>query len=154
MSKINFITEYLSDESLDKIASVIAGVEKNTSGEIRVCIKKKRGFFEKKHTPREIALKEFTKLGMHKTSGKTGVLMFIILSERKFEIVADEGINSKISDDHWSVISEKLKNHFINKDFFEGISTGILDIGQTLINEFPVKDDDRDELPNTVIVKP
>ncbi|MDZ4710983.1 MAG: TPM domain-containing protein [bacterium] len=154
MSKINFIAEYLSDESLDKIAGLISDVEKKTSGEIRLCIKKKRGFFEKKHTPREIALKEFTKLGMHKTGEKTGVLMFIIFNERKFEIVADEGINSKISDDHWSLISEKIKNHFVNKDFFEGIKTGILDISQTLIQEFPLKDDDRDELPNTVIVKP
>lgn len=154
MSKVNFITEYLSDESLDKIAALIACVEKKTCGEIRVCIKKKRGFFEKKHTPREIALKEFKKLGMHKTSEKTGVLMFIIFHERKFEIVADEGINSKITSDHWNVISEKLKNHFVNKDFFEGISTGINEIGETLINEFPVKNDDKDELSNTVIVKP
>jgi uncharacterized membrane protein len=152
--KNNFISEYLPDESLDKISAAIGDVEKKTSGEIRLCIKRKRGFLEKKFSPREIALKEFVKSGMNKTVDKTGVMIFILLEERMFEIIADEGINSKIPPSAWNVITNKMKTHFWDKNYLEGLISGINNIGEFLINEFPVKADDRDELSNEVIIQP
>ncbi|MEO8666823.1 MAG: TPM domain-containing protein [Ignavibacteria bacterium] len=154
MSRKNIISEYLSDEELDKIAGTIGEIEKKTSGEIRVCIKRRRGFLEKKDTPREIAMKEFVRLKMHETRDKTGVLFFLIFNERKFEIVADEGINSKISPGSWNEISGKLTDHFINKNYHAGITKGLIEIGEVLIREFPVRDDDRNELPDDVIINP
>lgn len=153
MSKKNVIEEYLTDESLDNIASVIADIEKKTSGEIRICIKKKRGFLEKKHSPREIALKEFVRLKMNNTADKTGVLFFILLNEKKFEIIADEGINSKIPKEHWNEITIDLIKNFSKKKYLAGILNSLGKIGDVLVNEFPVKSDDRDELPNEVIIK-
>lgn len=93
--KKNFLSEYLSDEDLKKISGKISDIEKKTSGELRVFIKKNRGLFEKNLSSRELALRGFTKLKMHKTRDKTGVMIFILFDERKFEIIADEGINSK-----------------------------------------------------------
>ncbi|MBK8550739.1 MAG: TPM domain-containing protein [Ignavibacteria bacterium] len=153
MSKKNFISEYLSDDALDKIAKSIGEIEKKTSGEIRVCIKKNRGYFEKKHSPRETALKEFFKLKMHDTRDRTGVLFFLILSEHKFEIIADEGINNKISQEKWDVFSRNITDHFSLGNYAEGILYGIEKIGAVLTSEFPVKHDDKDELSNEVIIK-
>lgn len=152
MSKNNIISEYLSDEALDNIAVTIGQIEKKTSGEIRICIKKKRGFLEKKYTPRDIALKEFIKLKMNKTKDKTGILFFMIFDERKFEIIADEGINSKISPDYWNEISDRIKTSFTYEKYREGIIQGIVEMGEVLVREFPCRDDDRDELSNEVII--
>ena len=154
MSKKNFISEYLSDESLDSISKAISEVEKKSSGEIRVCIKKKRNFFEKKNTPREIALKLFSKLKMNMTRDRTGVMIFLIFDERKFEIIADEGIDSKISPEHWKEISVSIENLFSKASYADGILHSIGKIGEVLISEFPRKEDDSDELPNEVVFKP
>ncbi len=152
MARKNIISEYLSDEALDSIVVTISDIEKKTSGEIRVCIKKRRGFLEKKYTPRDIALKEFVKLKMNKTKDKTGILFFLIFDEKKFEIIADEGINSKISPDYWNEISDRIKNHFMSKNYLEGIIQGIAEMGEVLVKEFPCKDDDKNELSNEVII--
>ncbi len=153
MSKKNFISEYLSDESLDTIAKTIGEIEKHTSGEIRVCIKRKRGFLQKKYSAREIALREFFKLKMHNTKDKTGVLMFLIIDERKFEIIADEGINSKISLVHWEDISGNIKSHFSGGNYLDGILFGLGKMGEVLIKEFAIKADNTNELSNDVIIK-
>ena len=154
MSRKNFISEYLSDESLDSIAKAIGEIEKRSSGEIRICIKKRTGYFEKKHSTRDIALKQFFKLKMDNTRDRTGVLIFLIFKERKFEIVADEGINSKITTEHWNYLSEQIRDYFSKESYSDGILFSIGKIGEVLIREFPVNEDDRDELPNEVVFKP
>ena len=67
MFKNNLISEFLTEKDLEDISITIRDIEKNTSGEIRVCLKRKRGYLEKDFSPREIALKEFTGLNMHQT---------------------------------------------------------------------------------------
>ncbi len=154
MFEKNFIPEYLSDKDLGEISLAIKEIEKNTSGEIRVCIKRKRGYLEMEYSPREIALNEFTGLKMHETKDRTGVLFFILFEENKFEIIADEGINSKIPEDEWDLISESIRKNFTVKKYREGIIYVLKKIGEHLINDFPVKEGDINELPDDVIVKP
>lgn len=152
MSKRNFIKKYLSDESLDKIAESINEIEKKTSGELRVCIKKRKGVLEKNKSAREMAFKEFHKLNMHKTRDRTGVLLLIIFEEKQFEIIADVGINEKIESDYWEEISSKMKDHFSASEYLEGIQFALGRIGEVLIREFKVRDDDTNELSNDVII--
>ncbi|MCB0727418.1 MAG: TPM domain-containing protein [Ignavibacteriae bacterium] len=152
MSHKNFVKKYLSDESLDRIAESIGEIEKKTSGELRVCIKKKKGLLEKNKPSRELAHKEFLKLNMHKTRDRTGVLLLIIFEDREFEIIADAGINEKIGEDLWSNISSKMKEHFSKEEYLEGIQFALGRIGEVLIREFKVKDNDTDELSNEVII--
>ena len=121
MFRKNFIKEFLSDKDLEDISTAIKEIEKKTSGEIRMCIKRKRGYLEKEFTPREIALKEFFDLKMNETTDRTGVLLFIIYGENKFEIIADEGINSEISEDKWKTMSDELIKNFSAKNYREGI---------------------------------
>lgn len=153
MPHVNIIPEYLQDKDLDEIATVIKQIEKKTSGELRLCVKKKKGFLEKKKHSRTIALKMFKKLKMHKTKDKTGVLMFIIFDDHEFEIIADAGINSKIPQEKWESISEKIKHYFKSNEYLEGILQTLNEIGEVLISEFPIKDGDTDELSNEVVIR-
>ncbi len=153
MTKKNFVSEYLSDESLDTISSEIQKIEKNTSGEIRVCIKRKLGFLEKKHTMRQVAVNHFTKLKMGNTIDRTGVLFLLVFEERKFEIIADQGINSKIPVPFWDEISGKLSDHFVQGNYLDGILHGLQSIGEILKKEFPARENDKDELSNEVIIE-
>jgi len=99
---------------------------------------------------------------MHNTKDKTGIMIFILFDEKKFEIIADEGINSKISESKWNDLTSHLVLYFRNSQYKEGIiysikEIGIIysikEIGKILISEFPVSDDDINELSDEVIIK-
>lgn len=148
----DYLKDFLSDHDLQRISHKISEIEKNTSGEIRLCIKINRGFLERKYTPRELAMNEFFSLKMDKTKDKTGVLIFVLFKERKFEIVADEGINSKIPSEKWNVITESIIHEFKNENYLKGILNAVTRIGEVLSKEFPPSHDDKDELENEVII--
>src|SRR4051812_4968073 len=47
------------------------------------------------------AMRQFWAHGMHKTQKRTGVLIFAAVAERYVEIIADAGINAKVSQEVW-----------------------------------------------------
>ncbi|MCX6164713.1 MAG: TPM domain-containing protein [Ignavibacteriae bacterium] len=150
---LNYIKKYLSKTDLDELKDEIGKIESETSGEIRLCLKLKRGFHERKLAHRELALKEFFKLEMNKTVDKTGVLIFLLFEEKKFEIIADEGINSKIHQDIWDLIINHIKTEFSNGNYKTGLTKCLNEIGKILIKEFPVKQGDKNELPDDIVIE-
>lgn len=153
MFKKNFVSEYLSNEDLDKISSHIGEIETKTSGELRLSIKKKRGYLEKGFSPRELAIKEFFNLHMHETKDKTGVLFYILVEDRSFEIIADDSINVLVTPEKWSKVTNEIILHFSKGNYFEGIQYMLKEIGDIMIKEFPIKEGDINELPNHVVVR-
>jgi uncharacterized membrane protein len=149
----NYIKKYLSKEDLEELKNEIGKIESVTSGEIRLCFKQKRGLHEKKLSHRELAIKEFYRLEMQKTIDKTGVLILILFDERKFEIIADEGINSKINQDIWDVIINHLKTEFSKGEYKTGLLKCLNEIKQILVKEFPVKPGDKNEIPDDIVIE-
>ena len=150
---INYIKKYISSEELDSIKNHIAKIENYTSGEIRLCFQMRKAWIDRKLSTRELALKEFYKLGMDKTKDKTGVLLFILFKEKKFEVVADEGINDKISQEKWDKITNHLIDEFKCGHFKNGIIKALDEVQEVLMKEFPRNNDDVDELSNDIVIK-
>lgn len=148
--KHKFIYQILTDKQLGLISEKIGEMEKYTCGEIRVSIKKSKPFFKMNKHISDLAKEEFFLLGMHKTRDKTGILLFLILKHRQFHILADSGINEKVSQDTWNKIRDDMQEKFRNRQFFDGIISGIEQVGKVLNEHFPVKPDDSNELPNKV----
>ena len=86
----------LSPEEREAIAHLIAEIEKQTSAEVRVGIRRKRKFIERHIPLPELALNEFHFLGMDKTGMRTGVFFFFLMAEQQFRIILDETINNNI----------------------------------------------------------
>lgn len=143
----------LTPDERKKIAETIAGVERKTNGEIRVSIRKRRAWNERKLTLHRFALKNFYDLGMEKTRHKTGVLLFISMSERAFQIIADEGIHKRVSDHYWDDLAAAMSAHFKEKRFCDGICEAINEIGKKLEQDFPRGASDTNELPNDVSIR-
>ena len=146
------IYHFFTDDDFLRISNKIKEAEKTTSGEIRVSIKEEVPFLKRKKSIKELAEEEFYKLNMDKTRDKTGILLFIVLGERKFYILADEGINEKVSPDTWGRIRSLIENEFRNGRFTQGIIAGIEEIGKVLSQHFPIKPDDTNELSNKVVI--
>jgi uncharacterized membrane protein len=142
----------LTKPEMDQIAAKISQVEKETIGEIRVSIQKTRSLKNRNQPVYELAVRNFYELGMDKTKDKTGVLIYMLMSDKKFQIIGDEGINKKVSKEFWEILAMKVAEYFTNNKFVEGISHAIDEVGKVLKKEFPMKAGDTNELPNEVVV--
>ena len=146
-----FVKNILSREELKDLAEIITEAEKFSSGQIRVVIRHRRHWKERQLSLHELAVREFHRLGMEKTREKTGVLILLLLSERRFQIIGDEGIHSKVDEKTWDRIAHTMTNHFGTGKFFNGIAEAIHAVGEELGRHFPRTKNDTDELPNDVI---
>jgi uncharacterized membrane protein len=138
-------SSFFTKEQQEIILESVKTAEKETSGEIRVHIETS--------CPEEVldrAAWVFAKLGMNKTALRNGVLFYLAVADKKFAIIGDAGINTKVPAGFWDGISELLKNNFIEGKFTEGLSSGILMAGEQLKVHFPYSKDDVNELPDEI----
>jgi len=143
---------YFSDDDFLRISKKIQEMEKITSGEIRVSFKEKKPFLKKGKGIRNLAEEEFAKLGMTATRDKTGILIFILLEERQFYILADSGINEKVEQTVWDSVRNNMQNEFRKGNYLTGILSAIEQVGNILSEHFPIKSDDTNELSNKVVI--
>ncbi len=143
---------FFNDDDFLDISNTIKEMEKITSGEIRVAIKEETTFLKKKKDVKVLAEEEFYKLKMDSTRDKTGILIYVLLSKRKFYILADSGINEKVNQDIWNKMRNEMQTEFQQGNYLEGIVKTIEKVGNLLSQYFPIKHDDTNELSNKVIV--
>lgn len=146
----NFIHKILSEVELEKISEEIKSQELRTSGELKVSIKKGRSLFDKRKSIRELAVREFHRLGMTNTRDRSGILFFLLLNDREFYILPDIGVSERIPQTFWDELAKEAENSFREKNFFEGILKVLRKCGDVLAEHFPRKSDDVDELSNKV----
>ncbi len=145
------LKKYLSADELQAVAARIAEVERSTSGEIRVSIRRRRAWNERKLSLPDLSLSEFHRLGMHNTKERTGVLILLLISERKFHIMADEGIHRKVEEGTWDRIAASMSTQFKEGHFGRGLCDAVETVGAELRKHFPRSTDDTNELPNDVV---
>ena len=128
-----------------RIQEAIEAAEKETSGEIRICIEKRTS-----EDVLDRAVKYFHKLGMSQTALRNGVLIYLATEDHTFAIIGDAGINKVVPENFWDSTKDEMRKHFKEQNLTEGIITGIQRAGEQLKKYFPYKDDDRNELSNDI----
>ena len=101
---------------------------------------------------REQAVQSFYEKGLHKTRAATGVFFFVSLFERKVWILADTGINSKISSQELQAYAGDMATGIREGRAAEILCRKIASLGEVLAAHYPVQSDDINELSNQVIV--
>jgi uncharacterized membrane protein len=149
----NLVKNLFNKDDLTAIASEIGEAEKTTTGEIRVSVRQKRFWRERKVGIEDMARREFQALGMARTKDRTGILIFLLMEDRKFFILADEGIHAKVDEGAWTAIAGEMSAHFTKKNFRAGIIHGVQAVGAILAKNFPAKSGDTNELPNDVSIR-
>lgn len=137
--------DFLTKEQSDKIVAAIKQAELNTSGEIRVHLEGKCTI-----DVLDRATYWFEKLKMHKTDQRNGVLFYLAYTDKKFAILGDAGINSKVPDNFWDTIKRDMEVQFRAGDFVNGLANGILACGEQLKSHFPYQSDDVNELSDEI----
>jgi len=88
-------------------------------------------------TSRQRAEQAFGELRVWDTERNTGVLVYLLLSERKVEIVADRGIAAHVGQDEWERICSALAAHCASDQPESGVLEAIGAIHALLERHFP-----------------
>jgi putative membrane protein len=97
------------------------------------------------------AVKQFLARNVHLTTARTGVLLFVSLAERYAEVVADAGINQKVSQETWDGVVLQLVEGAREIRLASGFVTAIGTVGALLSEHFPVSENDVNELDDHLV---
>lgn len=140
--------------TLDTLEKVIVESEKNHSGEIRFVVEAEltAGQLWADVSSRQRAIDVFSELRIWDTEQNNGVLLYVMLADRKVEIVADRGIDRTVGADRWRAICKEIELRYRRGEFFEGTRIGIEKIAAELAHAFPATGENRNELPDKPVV--
>ena len=99
----------------------------------------------------EKALEQFYSRGLHLTREHTGVMIYCALEERFVEVIADEGIYTKVDKALWDNTVQVLVKHIRTGDVTTGFEQAVYACGNALTDHFPAGEDNPNELPNVLI---
>jgi uncharacterized membrane protein len=139
---------------LARIEAAIKASEAMHSGEIRFVVE---GALDgvplfRNQPARERALDIFSQLRVWDTEHNNGVLIYLLLADRDFEIVADRGINAKVGTAGWEKICSEMETDFRAGDFEHGVIRGIEAVSRLMAQHFPAQSDGHNELPDAPVV--
>ena len=136
-----------SEGDLEAIAAAVAEAERRTSGEVRVHLERR--------LPRSIdalsrAGQVFTRLGMHATAERNGVLVYLAVENRALAIVGDGGVHAHVGDEYWRRIRDTMVDQLRAGAARDAVVHAVIDVGLVLAKFFPRRPDDRNELRDDV----
>ncbi|MBM2886174.1 TPM domain-containing protein [Chromobacterium amazonense] len=103
---------------------------------------------------RQRALQWFGELRVWDTEENTGVLVYLLLAERRIEIIADRGINRRVPAQDWADICTAMQQAFAARDHVAGLELGLKRIHALLTQHAPRRGEPFvNELPDQVIVR-
>ncbi|KQT85520.1 TPM domain-containing protein [Aurantimonas sp. Leaf443] len=98
-----------------------------------------------------LARSQFLAHGLHRTSGRTGLLIFLGEAEHHAEIIADEGLSSKVPQERWDAIVRDLAEAARDGRAADGFVAAIAAAGAILRAECPAGAADVNELPDRLV---
>lgn len=143
-----------SNEVLNEIEKAVRQSELHHSGELRFAIENSLtpGWVWHGMHSRQRAWQVFSNLRVWDTEENSGVLIYILLADRKVDIIADRGICKRVDQAEWDRIAGVMKAEFSRGRFQEGSLAGIAEITALLIKHFPADSSGQNELPNRPVI--
>jgi len=99
------------------------------------------------------AVQAFFSRDLHATQDRTGILVMASLLEHRVEILADTGINAKVSKDTWQGIVADMIGKIKSGDLTEGFCTAVRECGDVLAKDFPGTHDNPNEISDKIIIE-
>ncbi|MCE1242665.1 TPM domain-containing protein [Oryzomicrobium sp.] len=141
--------------SLARIEAAIADSEARHGGELRFVVETalplaylRRG----EAGIRERALDLFSHLRVWDTEGNTGILVYVLLADRRVEIVADRGIHARVGEAAWTKLCRQMGEAFRAGNFEAGTLAALADITVLLEAHVPPPPGNPNELPDRPLV--
>jgi uncharacterized membrane protein len=144
----------LPPAAMRAIRDQIGEQEKRHRGELRFAVEASLPFLHlwRGQDARSRAVELFGQLRVWDTEHNSGVLIYLLLADRRIEIVADRGIHNKAGGSAWQAICNEMQRSFVARRFEQGVNFGIVAISDLLAAHYPPVEGNTDELPNEPVV--
>jgi uncharacterized membrane protein len=141
-------------EALARIEAAISAGERAHAGQVRFAVEAALplSLVLARQTPRERALDVFGRLRVWDTEGNSGVLVYLLLADRRVEIIADRGIHREVGEAEWQSICRQMESAFRERRFADGAVAGIDAVSALLARHFPRTGAAINELPDQPVV--
>ena len=143
-------------DMVERLMRRVAASEKRHSGEIRICVEAglPLSYLWRNAPARERAITLFGKLRVWDTELNNGVLIYLLLADHAIEIVADRGLNQRVSEAQWKAVAVALGSAIRAGRYEDGLTQALEETSAVLVNHFPLtpSDPNPNELPNRPIV--
>jgi len=103
------------------------------------------------HAVQERAVRAFYEKGLYRTRDENGILIFISILERKVWILGDRGVNLRIPHETWQAHANEISVGIREGRPCDALCAVIESCGRVLVEHFPRKEDDTNELPDELI---
>ena len=140
--------------ALAAIGRAVAEQEKRHRGELRVASEGGLPLLALAagRTAHDRALDLFARLRVWDTDDNAGVLVYLLLADRRVEIVADRGIHARVGATAWETICGAMQREFAAGRFEAGMLTGLSSVSDLLAAHFPAGEDaNANELPDAPV---
>ena len=140
--------------ALRAIEAAIREAESTHAGEIRFAVESALPLFPllRGQSARHRALEVFSHLRVWDTEYNNGVLIYLLLADRDLEIVADRGVHARVGSEGWEKICREVEDRFREGKFETGVLHGIRAVSAHLVEHYPKRGKDRNELDNRPVV--
>jgi len=124
---------------LRRIEQAIAEVEQTHAGQIRFAVEPALELpaLLAGQSARQRAIEVFSQLRIWDTEHNNGVLIYLLLADRKVEIVADRGIDARLGQEVWGSVCREMETAFRQGQFEEGVIAGVRRVGQQMAEHYP-----------------
>lgn len=96
---------------------------------------------------------EFYREGLSQTTGKTGILLFLSLFERRAVVLADVGIHNKLGDGNWNHVVKTIVSAAQTGEWRSRLEEAIRECGGLLATHFPASKPHSNQLPDDIVIK-
>jgi uncharacterized membrane protein len=143
-------------DMVERLTRRVAASEKRHSGEVRICVEAglPLSYLWRNATVRERAVAMFGKLRVWDTEHNNGVLIYLLLADRRIEIVADRGLSARVPPAEWQRIVHAMSSAFRSGRFEDGITQALEEVSALLVQHFPLQagEGDANELPDEPVL--
>jgi hypothetical protein len=101
---------------------------------------------------RERAVEVFSQLRVWDTERNNGVLIYLLLADRRVEIVADRGIHRDVGQQGWEDICREMERSFREGRFEQGVVEGVRAVAGHLVRHYPANGVNENELPDKPVI--
>jgi uncharacterized membrane protein len=140
--------------TLDAIQREVAAQEKRHRGQVCFVVEAELTSAQlwQDLASRERARELFAARGVWNTEENNGVLIYVLLADRRVEIVADRGVDSRVAAQEWQSICREMEKHFAEGRFEEGSAAGVRAVSELLVKHFPSDGSARNELEDRPVM--
>ena len=140
--------------TMQAIERAIGEQERRHDGELRFAVEAGLPLIDllRGVSARDRAIEVFGRLRMWDTEQNCGVLIYLLLADKRVEIVADRGIHRRVGAAAWEAICGAMQREFAARRFEQGVIIGVQAISDLLATHYPPRGENPDELSNRPVI--